>query len=109
MLVFLFMKTLMLAALATASLVFAPIASATPTDDAYLQALHSHGLSSKGGDDDLVQVGHAICQERKLGMSEQDVITQLTPSASNGVTASDVTFIVQTAEHFYCSTPGTTV
>lgn len=97
----------MLTALAGAALVFAPIASASPTDDAYLSALHNHGLSSKAGDTDLIQVGHGICAERSQGMSEQDIIKQLIPTASSSVTPSDVVFLVQTSEHFYCPSGST--
>ena len=100
-------KTLMLTALAAASLVFAPIASATPTDDAYLLALHNHGLSSRAGDSDLVQIGHAICAERNQGLTEQAIVQQLSLTAPSSVTVSDVVFLVQTSEHFYC--PGPTV
>lgn len=95
-------KTLVLTALAGAALVFAPIASASPTDDAYLSALHNHGLSSRAGDDDLVKVGHGICAERSQGLSEQAIIQQLIPTASSSVTPTDVAFLVQTAERFYC-------
>lgn len=72
------------------------------TDDDFLTQLHAHGLASKGGDSDLIALGHKICGARIGGMTEQQIITALAASARNGVTVDDVTFIVKTSEQFYC-------
>lgn len=42
----------------------APIASADPADDQYLQTLQQHGLGWPSGSDQMmIDVGHAVCQD----------------------------------------------
>lgn len=78
------------------------------TDDDFLAALHSHGIvSAQGGDEMLIMAAHRICGARSKGFSEDEIVTALTPG--QGVSVADVKFFVQTAEQFYCPKPGVAV
>lgn len=71
-------------------------------DSDYLAALHARGITSKGGDADMVQLAHGVCMLRENGVSEQRIIDSLIPYAGSGVSVDDVKFIVQESEAVYC-------
>jgi hypothetical protein len=93
-------------AVAAAVLLVAAVAIAAPahadTDDTvFLRALHNRELSSSGGDQELISLGHAICGMLADGYTMNGI------SSSGGLHASklssdDVKFIVQTSAAAYC-------
>jgi Protein of unknown function (DUF732) len=82
----------------------AAIATADPTDDAYLAQLRALGFTfAPDRDEAVIAVAHLICYDRSWGLTPetiaQDVHTFLGPK---GVTFADVTSMVGLAESTYC-------
>lgn len=91
--------TVMLAVLAL-GIILAATSRANGVDDMYLSNLHSQGISSYGGDRDLIAAGHLVCQERSDGLSGLQIahailaVTDLTPFSAG--------YLVGSAEGAYC-------
>jgi Protein of unknown function (DUF732) len=93
-------------ALAAAALLAVAVVVATPaqadTDDTvFLRALHNRELSSSGGDQELISLGHAICGMLADGYTMNGIASSGGLHTSK-LSADDVRFIVQTSAAAYC-------
>jgi len=95
-------KILLLAGATAAAVVLASTARADDTDDAYLQAMHDHGISGVGGDSDLINYGHKVCNALATGLSMNALIDSGDLHEHNGISDDDVKFMVKTAAASYC-------
>lgn len=83
------------------AITLAPVASANPQDDEFLQAMSSVGLVSDDGPGGLLREAHQVCADRASGYS--DLITATRVSKGNpGLGMDGAGFIVAAAEHVYC-------
>jgi hypothetical protein len=82
----------------------AAIATADPTNDAYLAQLRALGVNfPPDREEAVIAVAHLICYDKRWGYTPdaiaQDVHTTLAP---RGLTLGDVTSMVGLAESTYC-------
>jgi hypothetical protein len=82
----------------------AAIATADPTDDAYLDQLHALGFTfTPDRNEAVLAMAHLICYDRSYGLTPdaiaKDVHQILGPK---GITFGDVTSMVSLAESTYC-------
>ena len=83
---------------AVMTLVAAPLAHADDTDAAFIDAMRSHGIGSvSGSDQDLIKVGHSVCDLLAGGYSVNAVIDM-----SSRLSDEDPTYLVRTAAATYC-------
>jgi hypothetical protein len=94
------MKALITALVAVIAL--AVPARADGTDDAFLNAMHRHGINGVNGDSDLISYGHKVCNALATGMSMNALIDNGDLHEHNGIGDSDVSFMVKTAAASYC-------
>jgi hypothetical protein len=83
------------------SITFAAKNLADANDDAYLLAIHSHKIHATS-DEQEVRTAHEICDQLASGESEQQLVKELTPFLEGGMSVNDLTFLIETAEQFYC-------
>lgn len=82
-------------------IVAAPIASADPADDQYLQTLHLRGLSwADGADQTMINVGHAVCTDFDGGDTAAQTISDVKKSV--GLSSGGANIIVGAAVAAYC-------
>lgn len=82
-------------------IVAAPIASADPADDQYLQTLHLRGLSwADGADQSMINVGHAVCTDFDGGDTAAQTIGDVKKSV--GLSNGGANIIVGAAVAAYC-------
>jgi hypothetical protein len=95
----------LIAVLATAVLTplpLAPSAHADSTDDAFLAAIHSHGINPNDGyDQGAIRLARAICSMRDDGHSTNWVVNDLAIHAS-ALTSDQLKFLVQESQAMYC-------
>jgi hypothetical protein len=98
---------IMLAVSAT-SIVAAGPASADSNDDQYIQVLKASGLGcGQGafecttGDEDMIQIGHAICRQMH-GANSQLSVVQAIMRQKPGLQAQQAVTLVSTAKAAYC-------
>lgn len=57
------------------AVIAAPLANADSADDAYLQTLKDKGITwPSGGDQTMVQIGHAVCTDWSKGMTFEQTL-----------------------------------
>jgi Protein of unknown function (DUF732) len=85
------------------ALFFSVPARADADDDAdFLRAMHSHGITSKGGDSALISGAHGLCGLLYGGYTVQGLIYMGDLHERNGMSDDDVAFLVRTAVAAYC-------
>ena len=77
----------------------APIASADPADDQYLQTLKTRGLGWTN-DQTMINIGHAVCADFGGGDTAAQTINDVKKSA--GVSSGGANIIVGAAVAAYC-------
>jgi hypothetical protein len=95
-------KTGFLAATLTANVGFAPAAFADSTDSAFLAAMHRHGITDANGDAGMIKFGHIICDMLTEGYSMNSLLDMGDLYAKNGLSPSDVKFMIETSAAAYC-------
>jgi phage tail protein X len=95
-------------ALSATSIVAAGPAWGDSNDDHYLDVLKSSGLGcGQGafecttGDEDMIQIGHAICRQMHGGNSQLSVV-QAVMRQKPGLQAQQAVLLVSTAKAAYC-------
>jgi Protein of unknown function (DUF732) len=79
----------------------APIASADPADDQYLQTLRTRGLGwANGADQTMINVGHAVCTDFDGGDTAAQTIGDVKKSV--GLSSGGANIIVGAAVAAYC-------
>ena len=75
---------------------------ATSEDTAFLDAIHAHGLTSKNGDQAMVNLAHDFCGLLSEGGSVDGVADHAAMVEIKQLSHDDVRFYVQTAAAAYC-------
>lgn len=88
--------------IAIAALGFAAPARADSDDTVFLRAMHSHGFTFYGGDQEAIHIGHLVCNVLGDGYSMTAVEKMGALHAKNGLTDGDVKFLVETSAAAYC-------
>jgi len=77
-------------------------AHADATDNAFLQAIHSHGINPNDGDDQgAIRLARAICNMRDEGHTSNWIVNDLAIHADS-LTSDQLKFLVQESEITYC-------
>ena len=85
--------------LSAAALIWAPLASADATDDAFLGALEEQGVTWPGATpDNQIAAGKGVCQDWAAGATFKQEVTSLTPHLS----AENAAFLIGAATAAYC-------
>jgi hypothetical protein len=81
------------------SLAAAPTAHADPTDNAFIAALHAHGITHESAQS-AIAAGHLVCHQLDMGKTQEQVATDVMNSSTlDGATAG---YFVAVAERAYC-------
>jgi hypothetical protein len=80
-------------------LVPAPAAHANPTDDAFIAALHAHGIEHESPKA-AIAAGHLVCHQLGMGKTQEQIATDV--MNSSGIPGDDAGFFVAIAERAYC-------
>jgi len=95
-------KAAAVALAATATFVAAaPVCHADSTDDAFLSAMHRHGIGNDKGDAGMIDFAHTICGVLADGYSMNSLLGMGDLYAKR-LTPDDVRFLVQTSAAAYC-------
>jgi hypothetical protein len=95
--------------IASAALVSsAAVASANPTDDAYLNQLRGAGLTWPNGDDDaLIGMAYLICNDLELNWTPQHIANSVHANLdTDNIHVHDVGAMVNIAHATYCPNAG---
>jgi hypothetical protein len=96
-------KPLLCASVCVVAVVFAAPAHADSGDDAdFVNAIQEHGIKVRGGPDQLIRLGHVICNLLSDGYSVNGVADRAALYAPSDMSADDVRFVVQTSVAAYC-------
>jgi hypothetical protein len=95
-------KAAAVALAATATFVAAaPVCHADSTDDAFLAAMHRHGLHNDKGDAAMIDFAHTICGALEEGYSMNSLLG-VGDLYAKRLSPDDVRFLVQTSAAAYC-------
>jgi Protein of unknown function (DUF732) len=86
-------------ALLAVILVPAAAAQADTTDNAFVAALHAHGIYHEAPQS-AITAGHLVCHQLALGKTEQQVATDVMNSSS--LDGNNAGYFVAVAERAYC-------
>jgi Protein of unknown function (DUF732) len=81
-----------------------PVTAAAPahadgTDDAFITALHNHGIEHESPKS-AVAAGHLVCHQLDMGKTQQQIATDV--MNSSGIDGDDAGYFVALAERAYC-------
>lgn len=79
--------------------VTAPLAHADGTDDAFLAALHAHGLEHESPKS-AIAAGHLVCHQLGMGKTQEQIATDV--MNSSGIPGDDAGYFVALSERAYC-------
>ena len=95
-------KAAAVAVAATATfLVTAPVSHADSTDEAFLSAMHRHGIRNNHGDAAMINFAHTVCGYLEEGYSMNSLFS-IGDLYGKNLTADDVRFLVLTSAAAYC-------
>ena len=95
-------KAAVAALAATATFVAAaPVSHADSTDDAFLSAMHRHGIHNDKGDAGMINFAHTVCEYLSDGYSMNSLFG-IGDLYGKRLTPDDVRFLVQTSAAAYC-------
>lgn len=77
----------------------APTAHADGTDDAFITALHNHGLAHESPKA-AVTAAHLVCHQLDMGKTQEQIATDV--MNSSGIDGDNAGFFVALAERAYC-------
>jgi hypothetical protein len=77
----------------------APTAHADGTDDAFITALHNHGIEHESPQS-AIAAGHLVCHQLGMGKTQEQIATDV--MNSSGIPGDDAGFFVALAERAYC-------
>jgi Protein of unknown function (DUF732) len=77
----------------------APTAHANPTDDAFIAALHAHGIEHESPKA-AISAGHLVCHQLDMGKTQEQIATDV--MNSSGIDGDDAGYFVAIAERAYC-------
>ena len=82
-------------------MVTAPVCHADSTDDAFLSAMHRHGIHNDKGDAGMINFAHTVCEYLSDGYSMNSLFG-IGDLYGKRLTPDDVRFLVQTSAAAYC-------
>jgi hypothetical protein len=95
-------KAAVVALAATATfLAVAPVSHADSTDDAFLSAMHRHGIHNDHGDAAMINFAHMVCEALEGGYSMNSLFG-IGDLYGKRLAADDVRFLVLTSAAAYC-------
>jgi hypothetical protein len=77
----------------------APRAYADGTDDAFITALHNHGIEHESPKS-AIAAGHLVCHQLDMGKTQEQIATDV--MNSSGIDGDDAGYFVALAERAYC-------
>ena len=77
----------------------APTAHADATDDAFIAALHNHGIEHESPKS-AIAAGHLVCHQLDMGKTQEQIATDV--MNSSGIDGDNAGFFVAIAERAYC-------
>jgi Protein of unknown function (DUF732) len=80
-------------------LVAAPSARADATDDAFLAALHAHGITHESAQS-AIAAGHLVCHQLDMGKTQEQIATDVMNSST--LDGNNAGYFVAIAERAYC-------
>ncbi|HTY33371.1 MAG TPA: DUF732 domain-containing protein [Mycobacterium sp.] len=80
-------------------LVGAPTAQADGTDDAFIAALHAHGIEHDNAKS-AIAAGHLVCHQLDMGKTQEQIATDVMNSSS--LDGDNAGYFVALAERAYC-------
>ncbi|OBK45443.1 DUF732 domain-containing protein [Mycobacterium sp. 1081908.1] len=81
-----------------------PVTAAAParadgTDDAFITALHNHGIEHESPKS-AIAAGHLVCHQLDMGKTQEQIATDV--MNSSGIDGDDAGYFVALAERAYC-------
>jgi hypothetical protein len=89
----------LLAAALVGSLAAAPTAHADPTDNAFIAALHAHGITHDSSPS-AIAAGHLVCHQLDMGKTQEQIATDVMNSST--LDGANAGYFVAVAERAYC-------
>ena len=80
-------------------LVAAPAAHADGTDNAFIAALHAHGITHES-DQTAIAAGHLVCHQLDMGKTQEQIATDVMNSST--LDGNNAGYFVAVAERAYC-------
>jgi Protein of unknown function (DUF732) len=77
----------------------APTAHADGTDDAFITALHNHGIAHESSKS-AIAAGHLVCHQLDMGKTQEQIATDVMNSST--LDGDNAGFFVALAERAYC-------
>lgn len=77
----------------------APTAHADGTDDAFIAALHAHGISHESPKS-AIAAGHLVCHQLDMGKTQEQIATDVMNSST--LDGDNAGYFVALAERAYC-------
>ena len=77
----------------------APTAHADGTDDAFISALHAHGIAHESPSS-AIAAGHLVCHQLSMGKTQEQIATDVMNSST--LDGDNAGFFVALAERAYC-------
>jgi Protein of unknown function (DUF732) len=77
----------------------APVAHADATDDAFVAALRSHGITHDSAQS-AIAAGHLVCHQLDMGKTQEQIATDV--MSSSGMDGANSGYFVAVAERAYC-------
>ena len=77
----------------------APTAHADSTDNAFIAALHAHGISHES-DKAAITAGHLVCHQLDMGKTQEQIATDV--MNSSGMDGDNAGYFVAVSERAYC-------
>jgi hypothetical protein len=81
------------------SLAAAPNARADHTDDAFIAALHAHGITHESAQS-AIAAGHLVCHQLDMGKTQEQIATDVMSSST--LDGDNAGYFVAIAERAYC-------
>jgi Protein of unknown function (DUF732) len=88
-----------LAVLLLGPLAAAPNARADSTDDAFIAALHAHGITHESAQS-AIAAGHLVCHQLDMGKTQEQIATDVMNSST--LDGDNAGYFVAIAERAYC-------
>jgi hypothetical protein len=81
------------------SLAAAPTAHGDATDDAFIAALHAHGITHESAQT-AIAAGHLVCHQLDMGKTQEQIATDVMNSST--LDGANAGYFVAVAERAYC-------
>lgn len=81
------------------ALAAAPTAHADPIDNAFIAALHAHGITHESAQS-AIAAGHLVCHQLDMGKTQEQIATDVMNSST--LDGANAGYFVAVAERAYC-------